>query len=433
MTTTVVKKVIKKGSGMDAFKYIKGELHCDKVKISEIVKKTGSPVYIYSLTNFVDKIKQMTAAFKSAKPLICYSMKANSNLAILKAAVKAGAGLDIVSGGELERAKAVKCDPKKIVFAGVGKSKGEIKAALRYGILFFDVESAAELELIDRTARELKRRARVSIRINPDVDALTHKHITTGKADSKFGVDLRTAKLLFSTREKYQNCDFVGLHVHIGSQLTSVEPFVKAFKKVLAFVDEVESRYKIELQYLNLGGGLGVVYKDEKPPTMNQYAKAVLPLMKGRKFKLVFEPGRSISAEAGALVTHINFIKQTSVKNFALVDAAMNDLVRPSLYSAYHDVWPVKKKGGKKLEYDIAGPVCESCDILAKGRSLQKLEEGDLLALMSAGAYGYVMASNYNTRCRPAEVLVKGRQYSVIKPRETVKDLLKGEKIPKFV
>lgn len=418
---------------MQDFKYKKNELYCENVKVKDITKKYGTPVYIYSHKTFVDKVKHMQKAFASVKPIICYSVKANSNLAILKAVTKAGAGLDIVSGGELYRAKQVKCDPKKIVFAGVGKSVEEIKDAIKYGILFFNVESEAELEVINQVAKKMKKTARVSIRINPDVDAYTHQHITTGKADSKFGIDLKSTREIFHNHKKYKNIKLCAIHVHIGSQLTTVEPFVKAFTKVLSFIDEIEKESGINLEYLNLGGGVGVVYNNETPPSMEAYAKAILPLFKGRKFRLVFEPGRYVSAEAGILATKIHYVKQTSVKNFALVDAAMNDLIRPSLYSAYHAVWPLKKKAGTKVNYDIAGPVCESCDVLAKGRDLQKLEAGDELALMSAGAYGYVMSSNYNTRNRAAEVFVKGNKFAVIKPRENYKQLTAGEKVPKFV
>lgn len=435
MTTTAVrKKEVRSTETMTDFRYIRKDLYCEKVKIADIVKKVGSPAYIYSHNSFVSNIKEMRAAFKTVNPLICYSMKANSNLAVIKSVVKAGAGLDIVSGGELLRAKKAGCPGSKIVFAGVGKSAEEIRDALQYGILFFDVESVPELDLINQIAGKLKKKARVSIRINPDVDAYTHAHITTGKADSKFGVDLRTAKRLFAVHEKYHNVKFCGIHVHIGSQITKGEPFVNAFKKVLAFVDEIESRYKLQLEYLNLGGGLGVVYNDEKPQTAAQYAKNILPLFKGRKFRLVFEPGRFVSANSGIFVTKVHYVKQTNVKNFAIIDGAMNDLLRPSLYSAYHSVQPVVKKAGvKQLVYDVVGPVCETGDVLAKKRKLTQIQPGDLLAIMSAGAYGYVMSSNYNTRPRACEVLVKGRKFAVVKARETYKDLLRGEKIPSFV
>ncbi|HTL47856.1 MAG TPA: diaminopimelate decarboxylase, partial [Verrucomicrobiae bacterium] len=298
---------------MHDFRYEGNELYCENVKVADIVKKTGTPAYIYSYKTFTDHITKIQKAFASVKPLICYSMKANSNLAILKAVIKKGAGLDIVSGGELARAKRVGCAPEKIVFAGVGKSPEEIEAALAYGILFFNVESAPELDLINAIARKMKKTARVSLRVNPDVDAHTHHHITTGKAESKFGIDMETARGILARNKQYANISFCAIHVHIGSQILSPEPFFLAFKKVLKFVDQVEKSYKLKIDYLNLGGGLGAVYRDEKPQTAEQYAKKILPLFKGRKFRLVFEPGRFVSANGGILVGKVLYIKQTNV------------------------------------------------------------------------------------------------------------------------
>lgn len=419
---------------MHDFKYKDGDLYCENVRVSDIVEKVGTPAYIYSHKTFVEHIDKIHKAFQKVKPLVCYSMKANSNLAILRAVVNHGAGLDIVSGGELFRAKKAGCPPEKIVFAGVGKSAEEIEAAIRYGILFFNVESLPELELINAISAKLRKKTRVSLRINPDVDANTHHHITTGKAESKFGIDLDTARAVFASHENYASLIFCAIHVHIGSQITSGEPFVKAFTKVLAFIDEVEKKHGLRIEYLNLGGGLAAVYRDETPMTAAQYAKHILPLFRGRRFRLVFEPGRFVSANGGILVGRVHYVKQTSVKNFAIVDAAMNDLIRPSLYDAHHEVCPLKRDSKrKKWVYDVVGPVCESGDVLARDRYLQEVQGGDYLALMTAGAYGFVMSSNYNSRPRPCEVLVKGNKFEVVRKRETCQTLIQGEKIPNWV
>ncbi len=418
---------------MHDFKYVGQELYCEKVRVRDIVEKVGTPAYIYSYKTFTDHIVKIQKAFQSVNPLICYSMKANSSLAILDAVVKKGAGLDIVSGGELYRAQRVGCHPQKIVFAGVGKSSEEIESALRYGILFFNVESEPELKLINHIAAKMNKKARVSLRINPDVDAHTHDHITTGKAESKFGIDLGTAKAIFSRQRQYPAIHFCAIHVHIGSQIVSGDPFVKAFKKVLKFIDEIEKTHHVRIEYLNLGGGLAAVYKNEKPQTAEDYARKILPLFKGRKFRLVFEPGRFVSANGGILVGKVLYVKQTNVKNFAIVDTAMNDLIRPTLYEAHHEVLPLlQKPKAKKWVYDVVGPVCESGDVLARDRHLQEMITGDYVAFMTAGAYGFVMASNYNSRNRPCEVLVKGNRFEVVRKRETYPQLIAGETIPKF-
>ena len=419
---------------MHDFKYKGNELYCENVRVADIVKTTGTPAYIYSHKTFTDHLSKLQKAFRSVNPLICYSMKANSSLAILKALVSRGSGLDIVSGGELYRAKKAGCPGEKIVFAGVGKTEVEIADALRYGILFFNVESLPELIKINEVAVRMKKKARVSIRINPAVDPHTHHHISTGKKESKFGIDMALAETIFASAKKYPAISFCAIHCHIGSQIVSGAPFVEAFKKVLDFVDKLEKKYKVLIEYLNLGGGLGAIYKDEKPQTAEQYAKKILPLFKGRKFRLVFEPGRFISANGGILVGEVLYVKRTQVKNFAIVDAAMNDLIRPSLYEAHHEILPLTKHARRPKEiYDIVGPICESGDVLARERLLEKLEPGEKIAVMSAGAYGYVMASNYNSRGRSPEVLVRGSRYEVVKPRETVADLLRGETIPSFV
>lgn len=419
---------------MHDFKYKGKELYCENVRVADIVRKTGTPVYIYSHKTFADHLSKLQKAFKAVKPLICYSMKANSNLALLKLLVSKGSGLDIVSGGELFRAQKAGCPGEKIVFAGVGKSDQEIEEALRYGILFFNVESQPELVRINAVAARMKKKARVSIRINPAVDPKTHHHISTGKKESKFGIDIALAESIFASARKYPAISFCAIHCHIGSQIVTGDPFVEAFKKVLEFVDRIEKKYGARIEYLNLGGGLGAVYKNEKPQTADAYARKILPLFKGRKFRLVFEPGRFIAANGGILIGKVLYVKRTQVKNFAIVDAAMNDLIRPSLYEAHHEIQPLVRKGGSGKEiYDVVGPICESGDVLARERLLQKVAEGDLLAVMSAGAYGYVMASNYNSRPRAPEVLVRGNRFEIVKERETLADLIRGEKIPAFL
>ena len=418
---------------MHDFIYKSNELYCEKLRVSDIIKKVGTPAYIYSHKTFVDHIEKIKKAFRAVKPIICYSMKANSNLAILKTIVKRGAGLDIVSSGELYRAKRVECDARKIVFAGVGKSEAEIEDALRYGILLFNVESEAELEMIDKVAKRRHQKARVSLRVNPGVDPHTHDHIATGKSESKFGMDFQTARAIFLKRAQYTGLHLSAIHVHIGSQIISGDPFVEAFQKVLGFIDELE-RAKVRLDYLNLGGGLGAVYNDESPQTADQFAARILPLFQGRRFRLIFEPGRFVAANGGILVSRVLYIKGTDVKNFAIIDAGMNDLIRPSLYDAYHEILPVHKSEKTAQEvYDVVGPICESGDYFAKARKIQKLSAGDYVAIMSSGAYGFVMASNYNSRPRACEVLVKGNKFAVVRKRETFQSLVAGETIPALV
>ncbi len=418
---------------MHDFNYVGNELYCEKVRVKDIAQKVGTPVYIYSYKTFTEHLAKIQKAFKTVKPLICYSMKANSSLAILKALVAKGSGLDIVSGGELYRAKKVGCPPEKIVYAGVGKTEEEIEDAIRFGILLFNVESVPELDVINRVAKRLKKTANISLRVNPGVDPKTHDHIATGKAESKFGMDLETAGGIFARRAHYSNLSICGIHVHIGSQIVTGQPFIEAFWKVLAFIDELEKQ-KVKIKFLNLGGGLGVIYSSENPQTADEFAKNVLPLFRGRKYQMIFEPGRFISANGGILVGQVLYIKQTKVKNFAIVDAGMHDLIRPTLYGAYHEVCPlVKDEKAKKWVYDVVGPICESGDFLAKDRSIQELKAEDYLAFMTAGAYGYVMSSNYNSHPRPAEVLVKGKEFSVVKKRENYQKLVEGEVIPSFV
>ncbi|MBI4395131.1 MAG: diaminopimelate decarboxylase [Candidatus Omnitrophica bacterium] len=418
---------------MHDFEYLNRELYCESVRVRDIASRVGTPFYLYSYKTFTEHLMKLQKAFKLIDPLICYSMKANSNLAILRSLVKKGAGLDIVSGGELFRAREAGCDPSKIVYAGVGKTDSEMEQAIRAGILLFNVESLQELDRLERVTAKLKRRINVSLRINPDVDPGTHAHITTGKAETKFGLDLDTAHLAFMRKDKYPHLSICGVHVHIGSQIVKSEPFVKAFRKVLIFLTALE-REGHRVKFLNLGGGLGIIYSDERPQTAEQFAKQILPLFQGRKYKVILEPGRFIAGNSGILVTRVIDTKQTKAKHFAIVDAGMNDLIRPALYGSHHEIWPVRQtRAAKKVIYDVVGPICESGDFLAKNRKVQELKANDLIAFASAGAYGFSMASNYNARPRAAEVLVRGSRFEVVRARETNQDLVRGERIPKWV
>jgi len=410
---------------MHRFKYRGRFLYAEGVKVSVIAKDVGTPVYIYSKNTLLDHYNKVRHALRELSPLVCFSVKSNSNLSVLKTLVGAGAGLDIVSGGELHRARLIKADPKKIVYAGVGKKRGEIIDAIRYGILFFNVESQEELELVNRCAKSLKRKVSVAIRINPDVEVKTHSHITTGKAGTKFGVDFAVTKDILRSAWKYRNVEIKGVHLHIGSQILSSRPLEKAIKKVLKFLKD----NKIFMEYINIGGGLGIVYSFEKPQTALSFAKRIVPLIKKSGLKLILEPGRFISGNSGIMIAKVLFRKKTGRKNFVIVDSGMNDLIRPSLYEAYHHITPVTKAPTplKRVKYDIVGPVCETGDFLARDRYLPRVNQGELLAVMGAGAYGYAMSSNYNSRPRPAEVMVDGSRYFVVKKRETYKDLVQGE------
>lgn len=426
-------KEIKKGVRLHDFYFIGRDLYCEKVPVCEIAEAVGTPVYIYSHKTLVEHYAKLAKAFRRVRPLICFSMKANSNLAVLKALVSKGAGLDIVSGGELFRALRAGCDPRKIVYAGVGKTTEEIEEAIRRGILLFNAESQAELEALNRTAGKLNKKVQVSLRVNPGIDPHTHTHIATGRAESKFGIDLDQAHAIFVKRSSYPALSICGIHVHIGSQVVTGEPFLKAFRKVLIFVTSLEKE-GYAIRYLNVGGGLGIIYSDERPQTAEEFARQLLPLFEKKKFQLIFEPGRFIAGNAGMLVTRVLYLKQTPLKNFAIVDAGMNDLIRPMLYDSHHEIWPLSKDPKKRPSvYDVVGPVCESGDFLARDRYLPELRAGDRIAILSAGAYGFSMASNYNSRPRAAEVMVKGKEFAVIRKRETYDDLLRGEKIPAFL
>ncbi len=426
-------EIIPKGRIVHDFHYHHHRLYCEGVPVRDIAEKVGTPCYVYSFKTFIDHLKKIQRAFQSVRPLICYSMKACSNIAILRALVKAGAGLDIVSGGELFRAKKVKCPASRIVYAGVGKTDKEIEDGIDSKILLFNVESLSELERLQRVAARRKRKVQVSLRVNPDVDAETHAHITTGKKETKFGIDFDTARLAFMKSERYPNLLICGIHVHIGSQIVQGDPFVKAFRKTLIFVASLEQEGH-KIRYLNLGGGMGIIYQNEKPQTADEFAKNILPLFEGRREQLILEPGRFIAGNGGIFVSKVIQVKKTAEKNFAIVDGAMNDLIRPALYGSRHEILSVDERPDRPLaRYDVVGPVCESGDFLAKDRDLTELQADDLIAVASAGAYGFSMSSNYNSRPRSAEVLVSGSRFSVIRKRETYHDLVRGEKIPSWV
>ena len=419
---------------MHSFEYREGELYCEQVPVSRIVKELGTPCYIYSHATLVRHFQVYDRAFAATPHIIAFAMKANSNLAILRLMAKEGSGVDIVSGGELFRALKAGVPPSKIVFAGVGKNAEEIRDALKADILMFNVESSAELQTINEVAASVGKKARVALRINPDIDPKTHPYISTGLKKSKFGIAADRALDEFKLASSLSHIDMVGVHKHIGSQLTEVTPFVEALKKVLKLV-EVLRGSGINIRYLNIGGGLGITYSDETPPMPQDLADAISPLVRGLNVTMIMEPGRVIVGNAGILVTKVLYMKEGEAKKFVIVDAAMNDLIRPSLYGAYHEIRPLSEavlhRG--KYQVDVVGPVCESGDFLAKDRSLPDVRPGEVLAVMSAGAYGFVMSSNYNSRPRVPEALVKDGEIHVIRARESYDDLVKGEKIPAFL
>ena len=411
---------------MHEFKYKNSNLYCEKVKIRDLAEKFGTPLYVYSYNTLISHFIKLREAFKSIKPLICYSVKANSNLAILKVLVKEGAGLDIVSGGELFRAKKAGCPVEKIVYASVGKTTYEIEEAIKSGILFFNVESFPELKNIQHIARRLKKRVNVALRINPDVEPKTHKYITTGKLTNKFGIDFKSAKRIILLARGFSHVEISGLHIHIGSQITTGEPFVAAITKVIRFISTLK-RDGIKLEYLNIGGGLGIIYDKEAPQTAKKFAVKVLPLLKKSGLKIIMEPGRFIVGNSGILVARVLYVKNTPKKRFIIVDGGMNDLIRPALYEAYHQIVPLIKRKGAEEKADVVGPICESGDFFAKNRLLPSVEEGDYLAVMSAGAYGFSMASNYNSRRRPQEIMVNKDKAIVIRKWESYEDLIRNE------
>jgi diaminopimelate decarboxylase len=419
---------------MHDFQYRQGELYCENVPLARIAKEVGTPCYVYSHHTLVRHLRAYDGAFQSIPHILAFAMKANSNLAILRLMAKEGSGVDIVSGGELYRALRAGVPASKIVFAGVGKHAEEIREALKADILMFNVESSEELQAINEVAASMGTKARVALRINPDIDPKTHPYISTGLKKSKFGIGADRALEEFRTASSLSHIDVVGVHKHIGSQLTDVTPFVEALKKVLALVQALKGQ-GIDIRYINIGGGLGITYSDETPPQPKDLADAISPLVRDLKCVLIMEPGRVIVGNAGVLMTKVLYTKEGEAKRFLIVDAAMNDLIRPSLYGAYHEIRPLHERTNhaSKSIVDVVGPVCESGDFLAKDRMMPQVRPGEILAVMSAGAYGFVMASNYNSRPRVPEVLVKESELHVIRTRESYDDLVRGEHIPSFL
>ncbi|MBL8950207.1 MAG: diaminopimelate decarboxylase [Myxococcaceae bacterium] len=406
---------------MNHFSLEKGELYADGVPLERIAQQVGTPTYVYAGATLDRHVRVLHEAFGRERRLICYSVKANSNLSLLERFAKAGAGFDIVSGGELQRVLKAGGSPQKVVFAGVGKTRDEMVAALKAGILMFNVESAEELKALDAVGQELGVRAPFALRVNPDVVAQTHRHISTSKA-SKFGIDFKEARALYAESKVWRGVKAVGLDFHIGSQLTKLAPVKHALAKVAKLYRELGAA-GLHLTHLDVGGGIGIRYENESTPTLQQWAKAVLEPLKGLDATLVLEPGRVIVGNASVLLTRVLYRK----KQFIIVDAGMNDLIRPALYEAHHEIVPVRPRRGAKRAVDVVGPVCESADVLGKKRRLPPLEQGDLLAVMSAGAYGMSMSSNYNSRPRAAEVLVDGDGYRVIRERERIEELWRNE------
>lgn len=415
------------------FQYKNHTLYCENVSVARIIQQLQTPCYIYSYRALIEQFQRIQKAFQAVNPLICYAMKANDNLAVIKTLIDQGAGCDIVSGGELAKALKAKANSKKIVFASVGKTDEEITAALKAGILFFNVESLAELTTIDQLAKTLKKTARVALRINPDIHAPTHDRIVTGTLDKKFGIDLNTARSILQNRSRYAHTDICGIHMHIGSQIKTTAPYVHAVNRVAAFLKELANE-NIHLTYFNMGGGFGISYDEHHPEHIEEFAAALIPILKSMNLKIIMEPGRFLTGNAGIFITKTLYIKDNGVKKFIIVDAGMNDFPRPSLYDAHHEIIPVKQTDLAPADiFDIVGPICESGDFFAKARPMPAVQRGDLLAIKSAGAYCYAMASNYNVRGRAPEVMVKGNVYAVIKKRETIRDLMRGESIPDFL
>ena len=418
---------------MNYFEFRNGELFAEDVSVEKLSKEVGTPFYVYSHKTLVRHFNVFNDAAKDLDHIVCYSVKANSNIAVLRTLAKLGSGFDIVSGGELYRVLVAGGDPKKVVYSGVGKTDQEIEFAIENDILMFNVESEEELDAINEVATRLNKKARVSLRINPDVDPQTHPYISTGLSKNKFGIPWKKAVDVYKKAFSMSNLDVVGIDAHIGSQLTKTSPFVDSLKRLLDLVKELRS-LNMDIKYLDLGGGLGIRYKDEEPPTPEQYANEIKKLVEGLGITVIFEPGRVMVGNVGIFVTKVLYRKENEKKKFIIVDGAMNDLVRPALYGAYHEILPVRADNrGKKVVADIVGPICESDDFLAKDREIIYPERGDLLAVFSAGAYGFSMASNYNSRPRVPEVMVKGDQYSVIRQRENYPELIWNEKIPMFL
>lgn len=417
---------------MHHFEYRNNELYCEDVPIQELATEVGTPFYLYSHATLKRHFLIFDESFEGVNRLICYSAKANTNLAVLQLFAGLGGGLDIVSGGELYRGLKAGFPPEKIVYSGVGKRVDEIDYALDTGILMFNVESLEELEVIDKRAGLLAKRASVAIRVNPDVDPGTHPYISTGLKKNKFGIDTRTAIEGYQVASRLENIDIIGIDCHIGSQITEAEPFKDALESLKGLIEELKA-LGIEIRYLDMGGGLGITYDDETPPHPQEYARAIVESLKGTDLQLILEPGRVIVGNAGILVTRVLYRKSAQVKEFVIADAGMNDLMRPSLYKAFHGIQPVVKTDQAAIEADVVGPICESGDFLAVDRRIPDVKQGDLLAVMSAGAYGFTMSSNYCSRLRVPEVMVKDDRFHVVRARQSYEDLVAGESIPPFI
>jgi len=426
---------------MHGFHYRGKKLYCEGVAIESLAKKFGTPLYVYSQGTLTDHFQKLDHALAPLNHLVCYAMKSNSNLAILRVIANLGGGFDIVSGGELQRVIAAGGDPRKCIFAGVGKTEEEIEFALKKGVYSFNAESEPELQRINRVAARLKKIAPFAVRVNPNVEAHTHAKITTGTYENKFGIAFEQIEGVYARAAKLKNLRPRGFQMHIGSQITDVNPFEKAVRKVLPLVQRLKDKHGLE--FFSIGGGLGIIYNPALASgaaqwwnskqaknilTPQKYADRLVPLLKPLGLRVLMEPGRFISGNAGILVTRVEYVKRTGQKNFLIVDAAMNDLIRPSFYEAYHEIVPLTHRNGGTIKTDVVGPICESGDFFAKDRPLPKLGEGDHLALLSAGAYGFVMASNYNTRSHAAEVLVKGNQAALVRERQPVEEIWAGEK-----
>ena len=417
---------------MHFFEYKDRQLYCEGIPIQQIAEKVGTPFYLYSYHTLVRHFTVFNDAFKGIPHLICYSAKANSNLALLRLFINLGGGVDVVSGGELFRAIKGGADSQKIVFSGVGKREDEIEYALKTGILMFNVESSQELQVINEVAGRIGKKAAIAIRVNPDIDPKTHPYISTGLKQNKFGIDILRAPMAYRLASQLSNLKIVGIDCHIGSQLVEVEPIIEALRRLKQLVENLRKE-GMEIQYLDLGGGLGITYEDEEPPHPVEYASNILEELRGFGCTLILEPGRVIVGNAGVLVSKVLYTKENEEKRFVIVDAGMNDLVRPSYYGSYHQILPVKEETREEIVADVVGPLCESSDFLAKGRKMAILHSGELIAVMSAGAYGFSMSTNYNSRPRIAEVLVRDDQMFVVRQREGYEDLIRGEEIPEFL
>jgi diaminopimelate decarboxylase len=419
---------------MHHFEYRDGEMFAEGVPLKKIAKDVGTPAYVYSLATLKRHYNVFDQAFAAVPHIVCFSVKANSNIALLKIFANQGSGFDIVSGGELFRALKAGADPRKIVFSGVGKKRREIEDALDAGILMFNVESEEELTALNEIAGAMGKKAPVSLRVNPDVDPQTHPYISTGMKKAKFGVEIKRSVEGYRKAASLPHLEVVGVDCHIGSQLTSLSPFVDALARVREYLDRVLvgslRKEGAAIRYLDLGGGLGINYHDETPPLPDEYAKAIIQGLEGLDLTLILEPGRVIVGNAGILLTEVQYVKETDTKNFVIVDGGMNDLIRPALYGSYQAIRPVRERQGDSIVADIVGPICESGDFFAKDREIPRPKRGDLLAVMSAGAYGFTMASNYNSHPKPPEILVDGDKYYIIRSRESLDDLIRGETIP---